>query len=234
VADWSRYEACTKCQALGGEPCRSLAPQHTGTIVAVSEPHSGRPKVSTNGQTATVAAVRLPAATVVAVDPDPVPDPAPVAALEEPEAEPVFTGVEESPKPRRTWDWILISCTSVVTLIGSIAATVSYVHALEVSKHNGLTNWTIYLTPLTIDGLVYVASMALLVASRSGRAFKELWLAYLGLWLGVAATISVNVLYGWRLGPIAAVLSAWPALTLVIATHLLQWLLRKHVINRQS
>jgi heme A synthase len=65
------------------------------------------------------------------------------------------------------------------------------------------------LVPLTVDGLVYVASMVMLDAAR--RRVSAPPLARLALALGIGATIAVNVLHGIANGVIGAVISAWPA-----------------------
>src|SRR5690606_21273898 len=84
VSDWSRYEECNKCNALGGQPCISLAPQHAGMAVAVSEAHIGRPKKSQNGSTP-VNTQPTPVVQVVAPDPEPPDEELEPELVEEPE-----------------------------------------------------------------------------------------------------------------------------------------------------
>lgn len=45
--------------------------------------------------------------------------------------------------------------------------------------------------PVTVDGLIYCASMVLLNAARQG--VRPHWLAYVALGLGIAATLAANV-----------------------------------------
>jgi uncharacterized protein DUF2637 len=212
--DWSQYDACGKCQAVAGDPCISLAPQHAGTVVALKEAHPKRPKVGANGHAPVTTLVP------VQVDPDPivVDDPTPEV-------------VEPTPPIKRIRfarlrnDWVKTSCVATATFIGAVAAAVSYQHALDVSRKFGEDGWTAYLVPLTVDGLVYVSSMILLHAARNGTDKPKL--AYFGLWLGIMATVAVNVTHGWTQGFGGALIAAWPAVTLVIVTHLLQHLFRK-------
>ncbi|WP_395110591.1 DUF2637 domain-containing protein [Actinomadura sp. SCN-SB] len=124
---------------------------------------------------------------------------------------------------------IRASTAATVVGIGGIAAVVSFRHALEVVRENGETGVTAYLTPLTVDGLVFTASMVLLDAARRGD--RAPMLARVALGLGIAATVAVNVLHGLAHGPIGAVVGAWPAVTLILVVELLMGMIRR---GRQS
>src|SRR2546429_2397669 len=63
--------------------------------------------------------------------------------------------------------------------------------------------------PLTLDGLIYAASIVLLNAARQG--VKAHWLAYGALGLGIAATLAANVAARLAYGPVGALIAAWPA-----------------------
>ncbi|MFD0538137.1 DUF2637 domain-containing protein [Actinomadura luteofluorescens] len=104
---------------------------------------------------------------------------------------------------------IRASTAATVVGIGGIAAVVSFRHALEVVRDNGESGVTAYLTPLTVDGLVFTASMVLLDAARRGD--RAPMLARVALALGIAATVAVNVLHGLAHGPVGAVVGAWPS-----------------------
>lgn len=119
---------------------------------------------------------------------------------------------------------IRVSTAFVVVGIAGVAAYVSYRHALEVVRDHGETGATALLVPLTIDGLVYVASMVLLDAARRRR--RAPGLARWTLALGIGATIAANVLHGLAHGPVGAVIAAWPAVTLVVVFELLMLLVR--------
>jgi hypothetical protein len=119
---------------------------------------------------------------------------------------------------------IRASTALVVVGIGGIAAYVSYRHALDVAQAHGETGATARLLPLTIDGLVYVASMVLLDSARRGGSAPAL--ARWALALGIGATVAVNVLHGAGHGPVGAVISAWPAVCLVLAVELLMGMVR--------
>ncbi|MBA9001989.1 DUF2637 domain-containing protein [Thermomonospora cellulosilytica] len=114
---------------------------------------------------------------------------------------------------------------ATVVGIGGIAAVISYRHALGVAQAHGETGVTAYLTPLTIDGLVFVASMVMLDSAR--RRQQSPALARLALALGIGATVAVNVLHGLEHGPVGAVIAAWPAVTLVVVVELLMGMIRR-------
>ncbi|WP_160574012.1 DUF2637 domain-containing protein [Actinomadura physcomitrii] len=121
----------------------------------------------------------------------------------------------------------IIRATTAATVIGvgAIAAVVSYRHALEVVRDHGETGVTAELVPLTVDGLVYVASMVLLDAAR--RRHQAPALARVALGLGIGATVAVNVLHGIAHGPVGAAIAAWPAVTLVVVVELLMGMIRR-------
>ncbi|MBT2207037.1 DUF2637 domain-containing protein [Actinomadura sp. NEAU-AAG7] len=117
------------------------------------------------------------------------------------------------------------STAATVVAIGAIAAYISYRHALDVATAYGEPGATGRLVPLTIDGLVYVASMVMLDAAR--RRVQAPALARFALVLGIGATVAVNVLHGVAHGPVGAVIAAWPAITLVVAVELLMGMIRR-------
>lgn len=120
---------------------------------------------------------------------------------------------------------IRAQAAAVVVAIGVVAAVVSFRHALEVVRAHGETGVTVYLSPLTIDGLVYVASMVMLDSARRGQ--RPPGLAKWALGLGIGATVAVNVLHGIAHGPVGAVIAAWPAVCLVLVVELLMGMIRR-------
>jgi hypothetical protein len=63
-----------------------------------------------------------------------------------------------------------IRCTTIaaVAVVALVAASVSYRHALDVVGQHGESGWLDKVYPLTVDGLIYPASMALLNDARRG------------------------------------------------------------------
>jgi hypothetical protein len=116
------------------------------------------------------------------------------------------------------------STVAVVVLVALGAAFVSYRHAYDLVHAHGESGPSAAIGPATVDGLIYAAGMVLLSAAR--RRIRAPRLAYAGLWLGIAATIGANVAHGWTHGPIGSLVSAWPAVALIISYELLMRLIR--------
>ena len=131
---------------------------------------------------------------------------------------------------RARWSDRLITALAAVAVIAIavVAAIVSYRHALTVARDHGETGATAYMTPITIDGLVVVASMVMLDAAR--RRQHPPGLAWCALAMGIGATLGINVLYGVQHGLIGAVIAAWPAVALTIAVELLMGMIRRRAV----
>ncbi len=106
----------------------------------------------------------------------------------------------------------------------------SYRHAYAVVTEYGESGITAMMVPLTIDGLVYAASMVILHSARART--RTPWLAWLLLWVGITATLAANVAHGWRNGLVGSIVAAWPAVALVGCYEMLMWLVRSD--NRQG
>ncbi|WP_192809584.1 DUF2637 domain-containing protein [Actinomadura rudentiformis] len=117
-----------------------------------------------------------------------------------------------------------VTTALAVALVATVAAVISYRHAYELVRTHGETGITAYLVPLTIDGLIWAASMVILDASRRNQPAPTL--AKWSLGVGIVATIGANVAHGLNHGPIGALVSAWPALALVGSFELLMMLTR--------
>ncbi len=117
--------------------------------------------------------------------------------------------------------WSTVGAVSVVAIV---AGFVSYRHALQVVTVHGESGLIAKAYPLTIDGLIYAASMVLLNAARRGLDRPPL--AYAALGLGIAATLAANVAAGLAYGPVGAIVAAWPAPALVISYELLMLVIR--------
>ena len=105
-----------------------------------------------------------------------------------------------------------ITTTLAVTLVAIVAAIISYRHAYELVRTHGESGTTARLAPITVDGLIWAASMVILDASHRKQPVPLL--AKWSLGVGIAATIGANVAHGLNHGPIGALVSAWPALAL--------------------
>ncbi len=123
-------------------------------------------------------------------------------------------------------DWTIRILTALVVVgLGLVAAVVSFQHGLQVVQAHGQSGRTAYLTPLTVDGLVLVASLVLLDSARHG--VKTPGLAVWTMALGIGATLGVNVLFGWSYGIVGAIVAGWPAVALVLTVELLMGMIRR-------
>ncbi|MGH3374856.1 MAG: DUF2637 domain-containing protein [Actinoallomurus sp.] len=120
----------------------------------------------------------------------------------------------------------LIRVTTALTVmaVAVIAAVISYRHAYEIVATHGESGPTARLAPLTVDGLIWAASMVILDANRRHQLVPTL--AKWSLGVGIVATIGANLAPGIGHGPIGALVSAWPAVALVGAYELLTALVR--------
>jgi len=104
-----------------------------------------------------------------------------------------------------------------VLVVAAVAAVVSYAHMQEVAERAG-EDWRAWLLPLSVDGLVVAASMALLTRRRAGLPGGRLaWCALLG---GVGASLAANIAAAEPTAT-ARVVAAWPALAFAVAFELL-------------
>ncbi|MFC4912265.1 DUF2637 domain-containing protein [Actinomadura gamaensis] len=127
---------------------------------------------------------------------------------------------------------IRATTTLAVALVAVVAAVISYRHAYHLVRAHGETGPTARLVPLTVDGLIWAASMVILDARRRHRPVPALAVWSLGA--GITATIAANLAHGLKDGPIGALIGAWPALALVGSYELLMELLRAPAIPAPS
>jgi len=119
------------------------------------------------------------------------------------------------------------STVAAVAGIAGVAGWVSYEHALAVVRAHGESGAVAAAYPVTVDGVIYSASMVLLDSARRGVRAPKLarWL----LAVGIGATLAANVAAGIRFGVTGAIVAAWPALALVGSYELLMLMIRREV-----
>ncbi|MWA02768.1 DUF2637 domain-containing protein [Actinomadura sp. LD22] len=117
-----------------------------------------------------------------------------------------------------------------VIVVAGVAATISYAHILELTRSHGEKGLTARLVPVTVDGLIWAASMVVLDAGRRSRPVPAL--ARWSLAAGIVATVGANVAHGAAHGVIGALVSAWPALALIGSFELLMTLIRNAIQPR--
>ncbi|MBV2364673.1 DUF2637 domain-containing protein [Streptomonospora sp. NEAU-YY374] len=116
--------------------------------------------------------------------------------------------------------WITMT---TVLLLAAIAAVVSYAHMFELALRHGEPAWRAGLFPLSVDGMIVAASMALPADARQGG--REGVLPWALLVVGSAASLAANVAVAdptlW-----SRVIHAWPSFALMGAYELLMRHLR--------
>ena len=108
---------------------------------------------------------------------------------------------------------IRITTALAVVAVAVVAAIISYQHAYELVRSHGESGMTARLSPFTVDGLIWAASMVILDVSRRNQPVPRL--AAWSLGAGIVATVGANLAHGVGHGPVGVLVSAWPALALV-------------------
>jgi hypothetical protein len=112
--------------------------------------------------------------------------------------------------------WVRRSCALVVA---AVAAYSSYAHQRHFALAGGADQVSAALWPLSVDGLVVLASLGLVRAhsSTTTRARLALWVAFL---LGVAVSLAANIAAAPTLGWQPVLVAGWPPLALLLAVEL--------------
>jgi hypothetical protein len=113
---------------------------------------------------------------------------------------------------------------AAVFIVAAIAAVVSFLHIKDLALAHGQAQLAALLLPISVDGTITAASLALLYAARAG--LPSPWLGRLMLTLGVAATIAANAVEGASGGLVGILVSAWPAVAFIGGIELLVWTAR--------
>ncbi|MET7749936.1 DUF2637 domain-containing protein [Micromonospora sp. NPDC005367] len=104
-----------------------------------------------------------------------------------------------------------IAGTVAVTVIAAVG---SYDHMRELALDAGQPAFLAALLPLSVDGMILVATLAL------GDGRRSRWSAWLAFLVGVAASLAANVLVA-EPDAVSRVVSAWPAVALLLTVEVL-------------
>lgn len=117
-----------------------------------------------------------------------------------------------------------------MVVLAAIAAVISYRHMYVLVQRYGETSWTAALLPVSVDGMIATASMALLADSRQGRRGGVLpWVL---LVLGSTASLAANVMVA-EPSLVGRLVAAWPSAALIGAYELLMRQIR-HASKREA
>ncbi|NJP32860.1 DUF2637 domain-containing protein [Micromonospora thermarum] len=102
--------------------------------------------------------------------------------------------------------------------VAGIAAWSSWSHMVAVALRFGERPEVAYVLPLSVDGMLVVASAAMMEDQRAGR--KVRWSARIAFAAGVAASVAANIAAAEpSLG--ARIVAAWPAVALLLVVAML-------------
>lgn len=99
-------------------------------------------------------------------------------------------------------------------VVAGIAALASYAHMRGLAVRYGQTEVIADLLPVSVDGMMVVATLAL------GDGRRHRWSAWLAFWIGVAASVIANVLAA-ESSAIARCISAWPAIAFLLVVEVI-------------
>lgn len=116
--------------------------------------------------------------------------------------------------------------TTSVVVLALIAGAISYRHLHTLAIRHGESLWSAALLPLSVDGMVVCASMALLTDSRRGK--RGGLLPWTLLMLGSTASIAANIAVA-EPSAVGRAVAAWPALALIGGMEMLMRMIRTRV-----
>ncbi|MDT7847003.1 DUF2637 domain-containing protein [Streptomyces justiciae] len=105
-------------------------------------------------------------------------------------------------------------------VVAGVAAYASYVHQREFALQGGADRTSATLWPLSVDGLLLLATVGLLKPSVRGgrRARYVVWLAFLlGIGVSLAANIAAAPALDWK----PVLVAGWPPVALLLSVELL-------------
>jgi hypothetical protein len=113
--------------------------------------------------------------------------------------------------------WVRRGCA---LLVAGVAAYASYQHQREFALHAGADATSAGLWPLSVDGLLVLASTGLLKSDPGSnrRIVVAVWLAFL---LGIAVSLAANIAAAPSLGWQSILVTGWPPVSLLLAVELL-------------
>jgi len=107
-----------------------------------------------------------------------------------------------------------VASLSGALVVAAIAALASYSHMRGLAVRYGQSELIADLLPVSVDGMMVVATVAL------GDGRRNRWSAWLAFWAGVAASVIANVLAAEPSG-IARCISAWPAVAFLLVVEVI-------------
>jgi hypothetical protein len=113
--------------------------------------------------------------------------------------------------------WLRRGCALIVA---AVAAYGSYEHQRDFARHGGADPTTAALWPLSVDGLLLLATVGLLTSRQqpNRRIQLAVWLSFL---LGIAVSLAANIASAPTLSWQPVLVAGWPPVALLLAAELL-------------
>jgi hypothetical protein len=115
-------------------------------------------------------------------------------------------------------DSIRFARNTSAAVVAAIAAWSSYSHMVHVALHYGERAEVAYVLPFSVDGMLVVASVAMVDDRRAGRKVRPV--ARAAFTAGVIASVAANVGAAQPTAG-ARIVAAWPALALLLVVEML-------------
>jgi uncharacterized protein (DUF433 family) len=126
---------------------------------------------------------------------------------------------------RRIRGWSI----ATIVLVAVVGTAISSWHAYELVRSGGEPAPVAAGYPLLIDGVIFMASMVILMYSR--RGMRAPLLAWVALIFGALVTLAVNVAQGWDGGMLSRLVSAIPPLAVIGSYELLMKQIRLAAVD---
>ncbi|MFK0111570.1 DUF2637 domain-containing protein [Streptomyces sp. NPDC091217] len=115
--------------------------------------------------------------------------------------------------------WLRRGCA---LLVAGVAGYASYVHQRHFAVQGGADEVSASLWPLSVDGLLLLATVGLLKSSASGRrGGRERYAVWLAFLLGIAVSLAANIAAAPALAWKPVLVAGWPPVALLLSVELL-------------
>ncbi|MFE0254691.1 DUF2637 domain-containing protein [Streptomyces sp. NPDC059010] len=105
-------------------------------------------------------------------------------------------------------------------VVAGVAAYASYVHQYTFARQGGADRASATLWPLSVDGLLLLATVSVLKVSRRTRR-RVRSIAWLAFFLGIAVSLAANIAAASALAWGPVLVAGWPPVALLLAVELL-------------
>jgi len=129
----------------------------------------------------------------------------------------MITSRNVAPRRQALDVWARRSCTLVVA---AVAAYASYQHQHEFALRGGADSTTAVLWPLSVDGLLVLASIGLL-SPRGHPGRRSRWALWTSFLLGIVLSLAANVAAAPTLAWQSVLVAGWPPVSVLLAVELL-------------